>query len=90
MCYVNYGSGLPCEDSLTCAMIMAEEQSGPIPFWNMNIPRQKWTQECPEYLKSVDSSDREQLGRNDAEYKLMSWQEASSIVSKLRLADPMR
>lgn len=60
-----------------------EAAEGETAYWNANIPHDQWTLECPEYLAGVDAFDREQLGRKDSDYQLMSWQEVSSIVSML-------
>lgn len=54
---------------------------GSIAYWNVNIPIQEWTDECPEYLRDVDHWDRTQLWVRDVDYELMSWEEVKKIVS---------
>ncbi|KAI9654733.1 MAG: hypothetical protein M1831_005320 [Alyxoria varia] len=51
-----------------------------IPFWNVNIPKEEWTDHCPDYLSQVDHYDQAQLAVKDDEYQAMSWQEVKVIV----------
>jgi len=53
-----------------------------IPFWNVNIPQDQWTLECPFYLAACDESDRRQLSIPDAEYPRMSWEDVKDVISK--------
>ena len=54
-----------------------------IAYWNMNVPEDQWTNECPEPLQDVDDFDREQLGTADSEYHVMSWNEVVDIIREL-------
>lgn len=51
-------------------------------YWNVNVPVEQHTAECPSFLKHVDDWDRAQLGTKDAEYGLMGWEEVGEIVSQ--------
>jgi len=53
-----------------------------IPFWNVNIPADQWTIECPPYLAACDEFDRKQLGIPDQDYPRMSWSEVKDVISK--------
>ena len=51
-----------------------------IQFWNVNVPRAKWTDECPDYLANLDESDRRHLSLWDDEYEVQSWEEVTDII----------
>lgn len=51
-----------------------------VPFWNVNVPREQWTAECPAFLAGLDQGDQAQLGTRDEDYPLMSWQDVSKII----------
>ena len=51
-----------------------------VPFWNVNVPREKWTDECPDYLANIDESDRRHLSLWDDEYKVQGWEEVTEII----------
>jgi len=53
-----------------------------IPFWNVNIPQDQWTNECPSYLAACDEFDQRILGTPDAEYSRLSWEEVKEVISK--------
>ncbi|KAF2186769.1 hypothetical protein K469DRAFT_706758 [Zopfia rhizophila CBS 207.26] len=52
----------------------------PLPFWLVNVPREQWPSECPEFLKECGEKDRRIIGTPDAEYKRLSWEECKEII----------
>ncbi|KAF2469160.1 uncharacterized protein BDR25DRAFT_264366 [Lindgomyces ingoldianus] len=52
----------------------------PLPFWLVNVPRDQWPKECPEFLKECGEKDRSIIGTPDAEYKRLSWDEVTEIT----------
>jgi hypothetical protein len=53
----------------------------PLPFWLVNVPRDQWPNECPEFLLAVGEKDRGIIGTPDAEYSRLSWDECLELIS---------
>lgn len=53
----------------------------PLPFWLVNIPRDEWPAECPEFLKALGDKDRRIIGTPDSEYKKLTWDEVKHLIS---------
>lgn len=51
-----------------------------LPFWLVNVPRDQWPAECPDFLRDVGEKDRMIIGTPDSDYKRLSWQEAQEII----------
>ncbi|OCK87353.1 uncharacterized protein K441DRAFT_623160 [Cenococcum geophilum 1.58] len=51
-----------------------------LPFWLVNVPRDQWPAECPDFLRDVGEKDRMIIGTPDSDYKQLSWQEAQEII----------
>lgn len=53
-----------------------------IPFWNVNLPLERHTKECPSYLQYAfqDHKDREILSTLDKDFKRHTWEEVKQIV----------
>lgn len=56
-----------------------------IPYWLVNVPRDKWPAECPEYLRNLSDKDVEQLGVLDEDYQSLTWDEVRQIVGTVVL-----
>lgn len=54
-----------------------------LPFWLVNVPRDQWPAECPDFLRDVGEKDRMIIGTPDSDYKRLSWQEVQEIISIL-------
>lgn len=54
-----------------------------LPFWLVNVPRDQWPAECPDFLRDVGEKDRMIIGTPDSGYKRLSWQEVQEIISIL-------
>jgi hypothetical protein len=52
-----------------------------LPFWLVNVPRDQWPIECPEFLAVCSDKDKEIIGTPDAQYTLLTWEEVKEIVS---------
>ncbi|KAJ4364179.1 hypothetical protein N0V83_009635 [Neocucurbitaria cava] len=57
----------------------------PLPFWLVNVPRDQWPSECPEFLKVCSEKDRRIIGTPDEEYTLLTWEEARELVGSGRV-----
>ena len=55
----------------------------PLPFWLVNVPRDQWPSECPEFLRDVGEKDRRIIGMPDEEYKRLTWDQVTELVSTI-------
>lgn len=53
----------------------------PLPFWLVNVPRDQWPAECPEFLKDISEKDKRIIGTPDSQYTLLRWDEVKELVS---------
>ena len=51
-----------------------------IPFWRVNVPREEWEEECPDFLREVGDKDKRIIGTPDEEYKRLDWGEVKQII----------
>lgn len=60
-----------------------------VPFWNVNVPKASWTEDCPEFLRYAfdNEKDRGILSTPDSQYHRQSWQQVKNIILENRLAD---
>jgi len=56
---------------------MAEET---IPYWLVNIPKDKWPKECPEFLKSIGERDRHMISTPNSQFHRLTWPEVKDIT----------
>ncbi|KAG4294359.1 hypothetical protein FPRO06_00944 [Fusarium proliferatum] len=61
-----------------------------LPFWNMNIPEDQRTEECPDFLQGLHKKDQGILSTPDQEYHIFSWAEVRDIIQTNRLEKFMR
>lgn len=52
----------------------------PLPFWLVNVPRDQWPSECPDFLKELGEKDRRIIGTPDKEYRRLSWEECVELI----------
>ncbi|OCK76074.1 hypothetical protein K432DRAFT_385716 [Lepidopterella palustris CBS 459.81] len=56
-----------------------------LPFWLVNVPRDQWPAECPDFLRDVGGKDREIIGTPDSDYHRLSWQKVKETIRKNRI-----
>ena len=56
-------------------------------YWNVNVPKEDQTEDCPDFLKNVDASDQKILSTQDADYRLIAWSEVKEIINDGRIGD---
>ncbi|KAH9902141.1 hypothetical protein F4778DRAFT_110493 [Xylariomycetidae sp. FL2044] len=56
-----------------------------LPFWQVNIPENERTEECPEFLRSLSAKDMGIIGTPDSDYHVSTWPEVQRIVADNRL-----
>lgn len=59
-----------------------------LPYWLVNVSPECWPASCPDYLADADESDRKVLATRDEDYQPMTWDEAASLVSRLKSKCP--
>jgi hypothetical protein len=52
-----------------------------LPFWLVNVPKDQWPAECPEFLRVCSEKDQKIIGIPDEQYELLKWDEVREIVS---------
>ena len=57
------------------------------PFWNVNVPKDLQTEDCPNYLQYAftNEKDRQILRTPDNEYKRQSWQQVQEFIRTNRI-----
>ncbi|KAF2644439.1 hypothetical protein P280DRAFT_443119 [Massarina eburnea CBS 473.64] len=53
----------------------------PLPFWLVNVPRDQWPAECPDFLKECGEKDRGIIGTPDSEYSALHWDHVRHLIS---------
>lgn len=54
-----------------------------MPFWLVNVPKDQWPSECPDFLKDCSDKDKAIIGMPDGEYKVLTWDQVREIVRTL-------
>lgn len=52
-----------------------------LPYWLVNVPKEQWPSECPDFLVNVNTKDRGILATPDAQYRRQSWPEVQHFIS---------
>lgn len=56
-----------------------------LPYWQVNVPENERTEECPEFLRNLSVKDVGIISTPDTEYHASTWQEVQQIVRDNRL-----
>ncbi|KAL7628612.1 hypothetical protein AAE478_000127 [Parahypoxylon ruwenzoriense] len=56
-----------------------------LPYWQVNVPGDKRTEECPDFLRTLSPKDIGIIGTPDSSYHVSSWAEVQHIVAENRL-----
>ncbi|RYP49731.1 hypothetical protein DL768_004600 [Monosporascus sp. mg162] len=56
-----------------------------VPYWHVNIPKEKRTDECPEFLRNLSVKDIGIISTPDSEYRASTWEEVQKLVRDNRL-----
>ncbi|KAL4890051.1 hypothetical protein BDV59DRAFT_185587 [Aspergillus ambiguus] len=61
-------------------------QSSPsLPYWLVNVPRAKWTAECPSFLRNQSEKNIGILATPDEKYVAQGWELVKEIVATNRI-----
>lgn len=64
--------------------------SAGLPYWQVNVPEDERTAECPEFLREINVKDKGIIGTPDEEQRLSTWPEAQKLILDNRLNDFQR
>ncbi|EKG13053.1 hypothetical protein MPH_09788 [Macrophomina phaseolina MS6] len=56
-----------------------------LPWWQVNVPEDLRTEECPDFLRECGEKDRRIIGTPDSEYRPYGWEEVKDIVKTNRI-----
>ncbi|KAL4968194.1 GIG1 family protein [Aspergillus stella-maris] len=56
-----------------------------IPYWNVNVPRDRWTVECPTYLRNQSEKNVGILSTPDEQYQRQGWELVRQVVGTNRI-----
>ncbi|KIV97359.1 hypothetical protein, variant [Exophiala mesophila] len=60
--------------------VNSEESTFAAYYWNINRPREEWTEECPEALKNMSAKDIGIISTKDEDCHHFSWEEVKSLA----------
>lgn len=56
-----------------------------LPYWLVNVPKDKRPAECPDFLADVNEKDRRILETPDSDYHRLTWAEVKDIIRANRI-----
>ncbi|KAI0395750.1 hypothetical protein F5Y17DRAFT_456619 [Xylariaceae sp. FL0594] len=56
-----------------------------LPYWQVNVPAAKRTEECPEFLRDISAKDKGIISTPDSEHRRNTWPEVQKLVRDNRL-----
>ncbi|KAH0124604.1 hypothetical protein KCU67_g17702, partial [Aureobasidium melanogenum] len=61
--------------------------SGPesLPYWQVNVPADQRSDECPDFLRDANEKDRKILATPDSEFRRLSWPEVQELIRTNRI-----
>jgi hypothetical protein len=63
-------------------MIPSQEDDISQRYWNVNLPPDQWTEECPAFLAGSSDKDKQIIGTRDEMYHFHTWSEVEEFVGK--------
>lgn len=55
-----------------------------IPYWRVNVPKEQWPAECPEFLLDLSERDQQLVDRYDKDYHRLTWPEVKKAIGSVR------
>lgn len=76
------------DEKLTTAEPAVDQSStsnepGSLPYWLMNIPRNQWPAECPDFLRNLPEKNIQILSTPDEQYKRQNWESVKEFIREL-------
>ncbi|KAI4758034.1 hypothetical protein E4T52_09815 [Aureobasidium sp. EXF-3400] len=57
----------------------------PLPYWQVNVPADQRSAECPDFLKDANEKDQKILATPDSEFRRLSWPEVQELIRTNRI-----
>jgi hypothetical protein len=54
-------------------------------YWNVNLPKERWTEHCPDYLVGQSEKNIRILSTKNEDFKRLSWPEVQELVRTNRI-----
>ena len=51
-------------------------------FWNVNVPEDSWTEQCPEFLVKQGEKNIKILSTRDEDYINLTWPEVQHVIGE--------
>ncbi|KAI0972630.1 hypothetical protein F4678DRAFT_45957 [Xylaria arbuscula] len=56
-----------------------------LPYWQVNVPENERTEECPDFLRTLSDKDRGIISTPDREHHVNTWSEVQKLIQDNRL-----
>jgi hypothetical protein len=56
-----------------------------LPYWQVNVPADQRSAECPDFLVDANEKDRNILATPDSEFRRLSWPEVQELIQTNRI-----
>ena len=56
-----------------------------LPYWQVNVPADQRSAECPDFLKDANEKDQKILATPDTEFRRLSWPEVQELIRTNRI-----
>jgi hypothetical protein len=56
-----------------------------LPYWQVNVPTDQRSTECPDFLKDANEKDQTILATPDSEFRRLSWPEVQKLIQTNRV-----
>ncbi|KAI3326640.1 hypothetical protein HD806DRAFT_532276 [Xylariaceae sp. AK1471] len=53
-----------------------------LPYWQVNVPPDKRTEQCPDFLLDLSDKDLRVLSTRDEDYQRISWEQVGQIITQ--------
>lgn len=70
----------------TALAINVEKEGQQLPFYLMNIPRNQWPDQCPEFLINSSERDKRIMSVPNDQYQRATWEEVQEYIRSLDLS----
>ncbi|BCR85219.1 GIG1 family protein [Aspergillus chevalieri] len=60
-------------------------EPGSLPYWLMNIPRNEWPAECPDFLRNLPEKNIQILSTPDERYRRQDWELVKEFIRTNRI-----
>ena len=65
------------DQNVTYSLGMAEDT---LPYWLVNVPKDQWPKECPEFLKTIGPRDRQMISTPISQFHRSTWSEVQHNI----------